>query len=84
MLFRRLKILMLTLFRWMKCGILCVDNKKRTFLTDEWEGVFGVLPENRHFFGKDLTYIIEQTNSDIHHRLPRFNRKTKASSRSLI
>jgi insertion element IS1 protein InsB len=41
------------------------------------------LPEDRHFFGKDLTYVIEQTNSDIRHRLARFKRKTKASSRSI-
>jgi IS1 family transposase len=41
------------------------------------------LPENRHFWGKDLTFPIEGTNSDIRHRLVRFKRKTKASSRSL-
>ncbi len=49
---------------------------------DEWEGFFRVISESRHFFGKDLTYVIEQTNSDIRHRLARFKRKTKASSRS--
>ena len=52
-------------------------------MTDEWEGFFRVLPENRHFFGQDLTHVIEQTNSDIRHRLARFKRKTKASRRSL-
>ena len=60
-----------------------IDNNLCTFITDEWEGFFRCLPENRHFFGKDLTYIIEQTNSDIRHRLARFKRKSKASSRSI-
>lgn len=41
-----------------------------------------MLPEDRHFTGKDLTFPIEATNSDIRHRLARFVRKTKASSRS--
>ena len=60
-----------------------IDNKKCIFVTDEWEGFFRCLPENRHFFGKDLTFTIESTNSDIRHRLARFKRKTKASSRSM-
>ena len=60
-----------------------IDNGLCAFVTDEWEGFFRCLPENRHFFGKDLTFTIESTNSDIRHRLARFKRKTKASSRSL-
>lgn len=60
-----------------------VDDGLCTFVTDEWEGFFRCLPENRHFFGKDLTFTIESTNSDIRHRLARFKRKTKASSRSV-
>ncbi len=60
-----------------------IDNQECAFVTDNWEGFFRVLPLERHFFGKDLTYPIEQTNSDIRHRLARFKRKTKASSRSI-
>jgi insertion element IS1 protein InsB len=60
-----------------------VDNNSCIFVIDEWDGFFRCLPENRHFFGKDLTVLIEQTNSDIRHRLARFKRKTKASSRSV-
>lgn len=60
-----------------------IDNKICTFVTDDWEGYYRILPEDRHITGKDLTYPIEQTNSDIRHRLARFKRKTKASSRSL-
>lgn len=60
-----------------------VDNSACNFVTDEWGGFFRLLPEIRHFFGKDLTFPIEATNSDIRHRLARFKRKTKASSRSV-
>ena len=45
--------------------------------------IFRLLPEDRHFYGKDLTYPIEQTNSDIRHRLARFVRRSKCTSRSL-
>ena len=60
-----------------------IDDGKCIFVTDEWEGFFRGLPEDRHFFGKDLTFVIESTNSDIRHRLARFKRKSKASSRSI-
>jgi insertion element IS1 protein InsB len=59
-----------------------IDDKKCDFVPDEWGGFFRCLPEDRHFYGKDLTFPIEATNSDIRHRLARFKRKTKASSRS--
>lgn len=59
-----------------------IDDGKCIFVTDEWEGFFRCLPEDRHFFGKDLTFVIESTNSDIRHRLARFKRRSKASSRS--
>ena len=60
-----------------------VDDGTCEFVTDGWGGFFRLLPPERHFFGKDLTFPIEATNSDIRHRLARFKRKTKASSRSL-
>ena len=60
-----------------------VDDGKCDFVTDEWGGFFRLLPEIRHFFGKDLTFPIESTNSDIRHRLARFKRKSKASSHSI-
>lgn len=60
-----------------------VDIGTCSFITDEWPGFFRLLPEERHFYGKDLTFPIEATNSDIRHRLARFTRRTKASSRSL-
>jgi IS1 family transposase len=46
-------------------------------------GYFRCLPEQRHFYGKDLIFPIESTNGDIRHRLARFKREAKASSRSL-
>jgi insertion element IS1 protein InsB len=51
-------------------------------MTDEWEGFLRTLPRERHLYGKELTFPIEQTNSDIRHRLARFKRKTKATSTS--
>ena len=38
-------------------------------MTDEGGGFFRCLPENRHFYGKDLTFPIEATNSDIRHKI---------------
>lgn len=62
-----------------------VDDGKCDFMTDEWGCFFRCLSdERRHFYGKDLTFPIEGTNSHIRHRLARFKRKTKASSRSTV
>ena len=61
-----------------------IDDGTCFFITDEWPGFFRLLPEERHFYGKDLTFPVEQTNSDLRHQLARFTRKTKASSRSLL
>ena len=43
---------------------------------------YRLLPEDRHFPGKDLTFLIEASNSDIRYRLARLPDRTKASSRS--
>jgi insertion element IS1 protein InsB len=60
-----------------------IDDGKCTFVRGEWGGFFRLLPEKRHFFGKDLTFPIEATNSDIRHLLARFKRQSKVTSRSL-
>ena len=60
-----------------------VDTGKCLFVTDEWGGFFRLLPEDRHFYGKDLTFPIEATNSDLRHRLARFHRRSKVTSRSV-
>ena len=39
-----------------------IDNTSCVFVFEEF---FRILPESRDFFSKDLTYIIEQTNSDV-------------------
>jgi IS1 family transposase len=44
----------------------------RTFITDDWEGFHRRIPENQPFTGKDLTFPIEQDNSNIRHYLARF------------
>ena len=60
-----------------------VDTENCSFVTDDWGGFYRILPEKRHFVGKDLTFPIEATNSDIRHRLARFHRRSKVTSRSL-
>jgi insertion element IS1 protein InsB len=54
----------------------------RTFITDDWEGFHRLIPENQLFTGKDLTFPIEQDNSNIRHYLARFRRRTKVVSKS--
>ena len=52
------------------------------FLTDDWEGFHRLIPEGQLFTGKDLTFPIEQDNSDIRHHLARFRRRSKVTSRA--
>jgi insertion element IS1 protein InsB len=53
----------------------------RIFATDDWAGYHRLIDEKQLFTGKDLTYPIEQDNSDIRHYLSRFNRRTKVVSK---
>jgi IS1 family transposase len=57
-----------------------IDEGECVFVTDDWAGFYRLLPEDRHFPGKDVTFPL---NSDIHHRLARFIPRTQASSRSV-
>ncbi|MCP4922413.1 MAG: hypothetical protein GY915_00070 [bacterium] len=59
-----------------------VDDGSCIFVTDDWAGFSRVLPQKRHFVGKDLTFPIEATNSDMRHRIARFHRRSKVTSRS--
>ena len=59
-----------------------VGIKGKTFLTDDWEGFHRLIPEDQLFTGKDLTFSIEQDNSNIRHFLARFRRRTKVVSKS--
>ena len=52
------------------------------FLTDDGEGFHRLLPEGQLFTGKDLTFPIEQANSDVRHHLARFPRRPKVTSRA--
>jgi insertion element IS1 protein InsB len=54
----------------------------RIFVTGDWEGYHRCIPENQLFTGKDLTFPIEQNNSNTRHYLARFRRKSKVTSRS--
>jgi len=51
-------------------------------LTDDWEGFHRLIPEDQLFTGKDLTFGIEQDNSDTRHHLARFRRRSKVTSRA--
>jgi insertion element IS1 protein InsB len=53
----------------------------KTFVTDDWEAYHRLIPEDQLFTGKDLTFPIEQDNSNVRHYLARFRRKTKVVSK---
>ena len=59
-----------------------IGLKGRSFLTDGWEGFRRCIPEEQLFTGKDLTFNIEQDNSNTRHYLARFRRRSKVTSRS--
>ena len=54
----------------------------RIFVTDDWEGFWRLIPAEQLFTGKDLTFPIEQDNSDVRHHLARFRRRSKVTSRA--
>ena len=54
----------------------------KAFVTDDWEGYHRCIPKDQLFTGKDLTFAIEQDNSNIRHYLARFRRRSKVTSRS--
>lgn len=58
-----------------------VGIKGHIFLTDDWDGFHRLIPEDQLFTGKDLTFPIEQDNSNIRHYLARFRRRTKVVSK---
>ena len=60
-----------------------VGLQGKTFLADDWEGFHRLIPEDQLFTGKDLTFSIEQDNSNIRHFLARFRRRTKVVSKAV-
>ncbi|MBF0561915.1 MAG: IS1 family transposase [Alphaproteobacteria bacterium] len=58
-----------------------IGIKGKTFITDDWEGYHRLIPEDQLFTGKDLTFPIEQDNSNVRHFLARFRRRTKVVSK---
>src|SRR3954470_10444761 len=59
-----------------------VGVEGHVFLTDDWEGFHRLIPEGQLFTGKDLTFPIEQDNSDVRHHLAPFRRRSKVTSRA--
>ena len=58
-----------------------VGVKGKTFVADDWEGYHRLIPQAQLFTGKDLTFPIEQDNSNVRHCLARFRRRTKVVSK---
>ena len=61
-----------------KIGIFYPD-----FVTDDYAAYHQLILENQLFTGKDLTFPIEQDNSNTRHYLAGFCLKPKVTSRSL-
>ncbi|MGC2833323.1 MAG: hypothetical protein WA238_03805, partial [Methylocella sp.] len=61
-----------------------IGMEGRTFITDDWEGFHRLIFEDQLFPGKDLTFPVEQDNSNIRHDLARFRRRTKVVSKCPI
>lgn len=59
-----------------------VGFEDHVFITDDWEGFHRLIPEDRLFTGKDLTFPIEQDNGNVRHYLARFRRRSKVTSRA--
>ena len=59
-----------------------VGIEGNAFPTDDWEGFHRLIPEGQLFTGKDLTFSIEQDNSDVRHHLARFRRRSKVTARA--
>ncbi len=60
-----------------------IGIKDHIFMTDDFEAYHRYLLANQHVTGKDLTFPIEQDNSNTRHYLARFRRKLKVTPRSL-
>jgi insertion element IS1 protein InsB len=57
------------------------DYSPNLYFTDDYNVYGKLLPEGKHRVGKDLTYTIEQHNSDTRHYGARFKRKSKVVSK---
>src|SRR4051794_23263417 len=59
-----------------------VGVEGNSVVADDWEGFHRLIPAEQLFTGKDLTFPIEQDNSNIRHYLARFRRRSKVTSRA--
>jgi IS1 family transposase/ankyrin repeat protein/transposase-like protein len=60
-----------------------IGIEERDFVTDNYETYNELIPEIHHFVGKDITFPIEQDNSNTRHYIGRFRRKSKITSRNV-
>jgi insertion element IS1 protein InsB len=60
-----------------------IGMDERNFVTDDYEAYHQLIPEAQLRTGKDLTYPIEQDNSNTRHYIGRFRRRSKTTSRCI-
>jgi insertion element IS1 protein InsB len=58
-----------------------IGMEGRHFIADDWGGYRRLIPQGQLHAGKDMSYPIEQDNSNIRHFLARFRRRTKVVSK---
>jgi len=57
-------------------------DRVRFYCTDEYAAYFAELPANKHVFGKDMTFQIEQNNARQRHWFARFHRRSQVVTRA--
>jgi len=57
--------------------------EKCRFFTDNWRVFAKIIPQEKHFIGKEFTTSIEQNNSNTRNDVGRFIRRTKIVSQSI-
>jgi insertion element IS1 protein InsB len=60
-----------------------VDDGECCFITDAYQLFFKHIPKDRAYYGKGISFPIEQSNADIRHWLVRFIRKSKSTTKSV-
>ena len=57
------------------------DAKGKITFTDDLPSYAAVLPQGAHFTGKSLTQKLESLNANVRHRLARFARRTRCTTK---
>ncbi|MFV0386070.1 IS1 family transposase [Paracoccus sp. (in: a-proteobacteria)] len=57
------------------------EAKGKITFTDDYASYAAVLPQGTHFTGKSLTQKLESLNANVRHRLARFARRTRCTTK---